>query len=73
MSETCRRASITSNTLLIPEFVIGFSQGKFLMDFVDVGSGKDRADQKVVGQYHLRRPELRVACSTTNVAQSNLN
>ncbi|KAK8209503.1 hypothetical protein IWZ01DRAFT_572578 [Phyllosticta capitalensis] len=53
LSETCRRASITSNTLLIPEFVIGFSQGKFLMDFVDVGSGKDRADQKVVEQLKL--------------------
>ncbi|KAK8172083.1 hypothetical protein BKA80DRAFT_293448 [Phyllosticta citrichinensis] len=53
LSETCRRASITSKTSDLQEFVIGFSQGKFLMDFVDVGAGKDRADQKVVEQLKL--------------------
>ncbi|KAK7519486.1 uncharacterized protein IWZ02DRAFT_521103 [Phyllosticta citriasiana] len=53
LSETCRRASITSKTSDLHEFVVGFSQGKFLMDFVDVGAGKDRADQKVVEQLKL--------------------
>lgn len=31
------------------DFVRGFSRGKTLFDFVDVGYGKDRADEKIIG------------------------
>jgi hypothetical protein len=31
------------------DFTRGFSRGKTLFDFVDVGAGKDRADEKIIG------------------------
>ena len=37
----------------IEEFARGFTRGKVFFDFVDVGSGEDRADEKVAGE---RRP-----------------
>lgn len=32
------------------DFVRGFTRGKVLFDFVDVGAGKDRADEKIIGE-----------------------
>jgi hypothetical protein len=29
----------------------GFTRGKTLFDFIDVGPGKDRADEKIIGKY----------------------
>jgi hypothetical protein len=31
------------------DFVRGFTRGKILFDFIDVGAGKDRADEKIIG------------------------
>lgn len=33
------------------DFVRGFTRGKTLFDFIDVGAGKDRADEKIIGEY----------------------
>ena len=33
----------------VKQFFVGFTQGKLLFDFVDVGPGKDRADAKIIG------------------------
>ncbi|KAG9190991.1 hypothetical protein G6011_09079 [Alternaria panax] len=53
------------------EFVRGFTRGKILFDFIDVGAGKDRADEKIIescklyGQdYHCRR--ILLGCSHDN-------
>lgn len=40
-------------------FVRGFTKGKALFDFVDVGAGKDRADEKIIGEFSPRVPALR--------------
>jgi hypothetical protein len=38
---------------LFEDFVRGFTRGKTLFDFVDVGADKDRADEKIIGKYSL--------------------
>jgi hypothetical protein len=35
---------------IVEQFARGFTRGKVLFDFVDVGPGKDRADEKIVGK-----------------------
>ncbi|KAJ4372575.1 hypothetical protein N0V86_007935 [Didymella sp. IMI 355093] len=32
------------------DFVRGFTRAKTLFDFIDVGAGKDRADEKIIGK-----------------------
>lgn len=32
------------------DFMRGFTRGKTLFDFIDVGAGKDRADEKIIGR-----------------------
>lgn len=32
------------------EFVRGFNRAKTMFDFIDVGAGKDRADEKITGK-----------------------
>lgn len=44
-----RTGSIPDITVL-EEFVRGFTRGKALFDFIDVGAGKDRADDKIIGK-----------------------
>ena len=41
---------IYRDILEFEEFVRGFTQGKTLFDFIDVGAGKDRADEKIIGE-----------------------
>ncbi|KAH7384175.1 hypothetical protein DE146DRAFT_217595 [Phaeosphaeria sp. MPI-PUGE-AT-0046c] len=56
---------------IFEDFVRGFSRGKTLFDFVDVGAGKDRADEKIIESlklfsqdYHCRR--ILFGCSHYN-------
>lgn len=51
LADTCVRAGITAKASDLQDFMIGFTGAKFLMDFIDVGSGKDRADEKIVGEW----------------------
>ncbi|KAJ4983239.1 CCCH zinc finger dna binding protein [Stagonosporopsis vannaccii] len=53
------------------DFVRGFTQAKTMFDFIDVGAGKDRADEKIIENlkifsqdYHCRR--LLFGCSHDN-------
>lgn len=50
LSEACYKTGIVSSPQLMKDFVKGFTQGRTLFDFVDVGSGKDRADEKIIGK-----------------------
>jgi hypothetical protein len=43
------RKGIIENVGVFEDFTRGFTRGKVNFDFVDVGSGKDRADEKIVG------------------------
>ncbi|MCJ1411249.1 hypothetical protein MMC19_005337 [Ptychographa xylographoides] len=47
LSDACNKAGIIDNPHLMREFARGFTGTKQLFDFIDVGSGKDRADDKV--------------------------
>ena len=49
LAEKCFRAGLVAGKEVIEDFVRGFTRGNALFDFVDVGAGKDRADEKVSG------------------------
>jgi hypothetical protein len=51
LSGALRRAGMSQAAENLPLFARGFSQADGLVDFVAVGSGKDRADKKILGQY----------------------
>lgn len=51
LSETCTKAGLVDAPFKVEDFVRGFTRGKTLFDFTDVGAGKDRADGKMNGQY----------------------
>ncbi|EFE41342.1 CCCH zinc finger DNA binding protein [Trichophyton verrucosum HKI 0517] len=47
LGETLFKAGIIDKPSVFEDFVRGFNGGRLLFDFVDVGSGKDRADDKL--------------------------
>lgn len=49
LGEVCYRAGILERAVMIEDFARGFTGSKQLFDFVDVGMGKDRADDKISG------------------------
>ena len=49
LAETCVKAGITTRADTMEDFARAFTGSKQLFDFVDVGMGKDRADDKVSG------------------------
>ncbi|KAF2190134.1 hypothetical protein K469DRAFT_657856 [Zopfia rhizophila CBS 207.26] len=53
LAEVLVRAGIVEEIGLVEEFTRGFTRGKTLFDFVDVGPGKDRADDKLIETFKL--------------------
>ncbi|KAI9801591.1 MAG: hypothetical protein M1825_003270 [Sarcosagium campestre] len=53
LSETCFKAGIVDHPSKVEDFARGFTRSKHLFDFVDVGSGKDRADDKLAEVFKL--------------------
>ncbi|KAI9740005.1 MAG: hypothetical protein M1835_003166 [Candelina submexicana] len=53
LAETCARAGIVSNPSTVEDFARGFTRSKHLFDFIDVGHGKDRADDKLSEVFKL--------------------
>lgn len=51
LGDVCQRTGILERSTLMEEFARGFTGSKQLFDFVDVGSGKDRADDKISGGF----------------------
>ena len=51
LGDVCHRTGILEKPSLIEDFARGFTGSKQLFDFVDVGSGKDRADDKISGKF----------------------
>ena len=51
LGDACHRSGLLERASLIEEFARGFTGSKQLFDFVDVGMGKDRADDKISGTY----------------------
>ncbi len=50
LGDVCHRAGILESPSIMEDFMRGFTGSKQLFDFIDVGSGKDRADDKVSGE-----------------------
>jgi|TARA_R110002003_G_scaffold109_3_gene9110 hypothetical protein len=44
------RKGIIDDVSVFEDFARGFTRGKTMFDFIDVGSGKDRADEKIIGK-----------------------
>ncbi|KAI9815846.1 MAG: hypothetical protein M1826_001944 [Phylliscum demangeonii] len=53
LADTCYRAQIVDQPSTIEDFARGFTRSRHLFDFVDVGSGKDRADGKLSEVFKL--------------------
>lgn len=49
LATTLYLAGIVEKPTVVEDFARGFTGSKQLFDFVDVGSGKDRADDKIIG------------------------
>jgi len=71
LSDACTKAGLVTHPGQLEEFARGFTRGKTLSDFVDVGYGKDRADGKVtetlklfLTDYHCR--QIVFGCSHDN-------
>ncbi|KAF2825693.1 hypothetical protein CC86DRAFT_34066 [Ophiobolus disseminans] len=47
------RKGVIEDISVFEDFVRGFTRGKALFDFVDVGAGKDRADEKIIELFKL--------------------
>lgn len=54
LGDVCHRAAILENPSTIENFARGFTGSKQLFDFVDVGIGKDRADDKISGRIQIQ-------------------
>ncbi|KAJ9295213.1 hypothetical protein DTO271G3_6383 [Paecilomyces variotii] len=53
LAETCVKAGIIEKASVFQDFVRGFNGSRLLFDFVDVGTGKDRADDKLAENFKL--------------------
>ena len=52
LGDVCNRSGIINHPMNMEEFARGFTGSKQLFDFVDVGTGKDRADDKISGMFY---------------------
>ncbi|KAL8805210.1 MAG: hypothetical protein Q9182_002085 [Xanthomendoza sp. 2 TL-2023] len=53
LSDVCWKAGLVDKPTLVEEFYRGFTGSKVLFDFIDVGPGKDRADEKLTELFKL--------------------
>lgn len=58
LADVCVRAGLVDSPVAFEDFTRGFTRGKTLFDFVDVGPGKDRADEKIQGTSRTLRSTL---------------
>lgn len=50
LADTCYKANLVEKPSTVEDFARGFTGSKQLFDYIDVGSGKDRADDKITGK-----------------------
>ena len=76
LGNICHTAGILPKSSTIEEFARGFTGSKHLFDFVDVGMGKDRADEKISGKSIFAQPpglsDARSLISSRNTKTSPL-
>ena len=52
LADTCYKSGIVDKPSAFEDFMRGFTCSKQLFDFVDVGDGKNRVSDKVIGKRH---------------------
>ena len=50
LGDVLQKSSTIDRASLFEDFARGFNGSKLLFDFIDVGTGKDKADDKITGQ-----------------------
>lgn len=58
LAEVCYKSGLVERSNALEDFYRGFTGSKILFDFVDVGPGKDRADEKITGIVFLATMSL---------------
>ncbi|PGH00915.1 hypothetical protein AJ79_08070 [Helicocarpus griseus UAMH5409] len=53
LADACYKAGVVERPGLVEDFTRGFNGSRLLFDFVDVGTGKDRADDKIAEVFKL--------------------
>ncbi|KAH8696668.1 CCCH zinc finger protein [Talaromyces proteolyticus] len=71
LGNACYHAGIVDKPSVIDDFVRGFNESRLLFDFVDVGHGKDRADDKIsetfkLNLYNCHCHQIFLGCSHDN-------
>lgn len=51
LADVCCKAGLVEKPSTVDDFARGFTGSKQLFDYIDVGSGKDRADDKLTGTF----------------------
>ncbi|KAL8749798.1 MAG: hypothetical protein Q9184_006664, partial [Pyrenodesmia sp. 2 TL-2023] len=59
LAEVCYKSGIVERSNTLEDFYRGFTGSKILFDFVDVGPGKDRADEKITELFKLQLSDYR--------------
>lgn len=54
LADVLHKSGIIDRASLFEDFVRGLTGSKLLFDFIDVGTGKDKADDKITGQSPFR-------------------
>ena len=67
LGSVCQRSGIIDRSEVIEDFARGFTGTKKLFDFVDVGMGKDRADDKISGKSAVVIHELASLMPTRDI------
>jgi hypothetical protein len=55
------QAGIIDKPSAMDDFVRGFNESSLLFDFIDVGQGKNTADDKITGMHLMQRKKLRIS------------
>ncbi|KAK3387700.1 hypothetical protein B0H63DRAFT_521729 [Podospora didyma] len=76
LSKAMRRDGTLDSESDLRDFTLGFTQGKATFDFIDVGYGKERADNKIKGEVSFESrsvPSLMVRAEQTKWNLRNIN
>ncbi|KAL1972810.1 hypothetical protein VTN31DRAFT_6352 [Thermomyces dupontii] len=71
LANACYSSGIIDDPSVLDDFVRGFNESRLLFDFVDVGAGKDRADDKIgenfkINLYNCHCHQIFLGCSHDN-------
>ena len=72
LGDACNRSGIIDHPLHMDEFARGFTGSRQLFDFIDVGTGKDRADDKISGMTFGPRPCEMFADNDRNIQTTSI-